>query len=334
MKIRSDTLRLTLFGPGFGEAVTVEIGGRYLFQVDCCRPAIAHLQELRDQDFHHAFFLLTHPHFDHFQAVEDCLAFPFLEVCRFAGMHATELDSILQKRGHKSTNAKFRGSAHSFRRFLAIWKDKDPSCLQQVSRNTMVAREEFDYEGTTIPFEVMAISPTEREVSRFNAALGSTATANNDHNNDASVILRIRFGDADILLTGDAGDAVFTEAVEAAAGRANILKLAHHGSARSNSASLTTRLLKSDRKSLVIVTPFHARGLPDVSVISDVVEQALGGDASRLVMSSTPTRDAQVEAEWRVLFPEADLVTMAISKDGCCSVGIDSHGTIKSNDDV
>jgi competence protein ComEC len=69
--------------------------------------------------------------------------------------------------------------------------------------------------------------------------------------NDASLVCRLRFGVVSILLTGDAGAAVEERLLRAYGEdlRADVLKVAHHGSA---SAS-TMRFLEAVRPALAVI---------------------------------------------------------------------------------
>jgi competence protein ComEC len=80
--------------------------------------------------------------------------------------------------------------------------------------------------------------------------------------NDNSIVLRLTYGRAAVLLTGDIERPVEAELLRAGAGlRADLLKVPHHGSDSSSSEAL----IRAVRPSLAVISsgPGNAFGLPD-----------------------------------------------------------------------
>lgn len=108
---KSDEVEFTFFGPGFGESIVVHIPGIGWGVIDSCQFGSANerfippLEYLISQGVDSlAFLILTHPHSDHFNGMDqivDHYLGRIQRVCRYAGEGAKELAEYLVRRGVK-----------------------------------------------------------------------------------------------------------------------------------------------------------------------------------------------------------------------------------------
>lgn len=149
----------------------------------------------------------------------------------------------------------------------------------RVSQRVLAAREQFELEG--VSFEVLA------------AGGGVTETSN-----DRSLVLRVGFGGRHVLLTGDAESSLEQKLVRSGIElRADVLKLAHHGSR----TSTTSAFLDEVRPTFAIVSARRTRSRP---IPSDEVLERLrerGIDYARTDENGTVTvrihRNGQIEVK-------------------------------------
>ena len=109
-----------------------------------------------------------------------------------------------------------------------------------------------------------------------NAKITVLAPIRNDYKdtNDTSIVLMVEFEDVKLLLTGDAGKASERDIIKWAKNnnfdlKANILKVAHHGSRTANTEEFISEV--QPRYSIIMVEEGNSYGLPD----EDVIERLL-----------------------------------------------------------
>jgi competence protein ComEC len=128
----------------------------------------------------------------------------------------------------------------------------------------------------------------------------SAWTAALDDANDASVVVRVRYGDVRFLLTGDAETAEEAWLVQSAGERlgADVLKVAHHGSRTSTSPSFLAAV--RPRVALISVGAGNRYGHPGARVVEDLTAAGalvLRTDHSGTIVIRTDGDNLTVDAQ-------------------------------------
>ncbi len=322
-------LKVTVFGPGFGEAIVLEIGEELVCMVDCCRPGADYLRGLvARKEVRLGFFVLSHPHYDHYQDVERVLSLPFEKVCKFGGLHYSELREILVARSkRRPLNRKYRGAARSFSRFLALWVDLGDK-RRLVTQDSLVWEESLEVEDGPVDFRVRALAPIVAGVDRFNSGLANCSFSEETGSvcaqscNAASVVLLVSFGETKGLLTGDICADIWPRNEW---GKVDFLKLPHHGSRADCSKGLVANLLKPGADSAILVAPYSPSDLPDAGLVHDLdglVEQS-GGE---ILLAGERIAEAEARGDWGHLGPLDYVEERPLLPGGRCAVIYDANG--------
>ncbi len=128
----------------------------------------------------------------------------------------------------------------------------------------------------------------------------STWVADQRDANEASVVLRVRYGSVRLLLTGDAeaGEEAWMRAHADTALRADVLKVGHHGSRTSTTPALLDAV--QPRVAVISVGRVNTYGHPSASTLSALARsgvQVLRTDRGGTVVIRTDGRALELEAE-------------------------------------
>lgn len=320
-----DGLKITVFGPGVGESIVLEVSD-LVCMVDCCRPAAEYIVDMAGAKRRFGFFLLTHPHFDHYQCAERVLDLPFEKLCMFAGMHAAELSRILRDRAkERPRNRNLRASARSFGRLNERWRATPVDRRRQVSLDTLV----WEHSGADWDLRVMALAPTLEGIEAFNRGLGSLPYSEVDSEcaqkcNAASVVLEVTFNGKRVLLTSDVGLSLWPSTrIEPV----DVLKLPHHGSPRDNTIELLDSLLETKGEPVVVVTPYASSYLPDASLLQSIREKVIARRVGGHLIVTGSAKDTRAARDWA----HAAAVTSAtgLTADNPATIRIGKDGRIE-----
>lgn len=270
---------VSVFGPGYGECVLVHLGHGDWMIVDSCfdrvsrRPAALHYLESINVNPERDVKLVvaTHWHDDHIRGlgeiVERC------ESSRFVCSGALRRDEVLQLASAYRRRAFMQSTGiDELARILDVLRARRPANSQAgpdfAQANLPVFRRGASDRVTSA--EVHALSPSSASIAtawaQFRQLLPQVAKPKvrlpSLSPNDCSVALWVCIGDIRLLLGADLEErndphtgwqAVINSSLRPA-GRADVVKIAHHGSSNGDFASIWSQLLCSHPPA--ITTPF------------------------------------------------------------------------------
>lgn len=298
-------LKLTVFGPGFGEAIVGEVAERYLFQVDCCAPAAAYVKTLHDvRQPELGFIVLTHPHYDHYQGMPDVLGLPFGKLCRFGGVHAEDVRRLVGAEEYRGHNRNWRDAQRQFMDLMRRWNSVDAASRRRVQLDTVIEERLFKFEDGVVKLRVSALGPSEASIDEFHVGLARLNSGKREpwHTaeecNAISVILSVEWGATRILLAADAPG----RAIERVNGETyHVLKIPHHGSRGSCPPAAIDRLMDGSENSVAVIAPFWARGLPKEEDVDKLRKVAFDGQSRRLFVTAARESRASASSDWALI---------------------------------
>src|SRR5438477_8068024 len=275
----SDEIEVSLFGPGYGECVVVHAGHGDWMIVDSCRlpgkgapppAALAYLNSIAVPSSAVGAVLASHWHDDHITGMADIVkACPEAVFACSSALKSREWIAFLED------NTDFVGNFSSGVAELHAVLHARPSAPLWSAFRTLI----WD-RGEPLPLQVWALSPSPEEINRSHAkiaeALAHLPTTRNrileiDGPNDASVVVWLKIGERSVLLGADLeehGDAargwsailVSEHPVAIRDERAELYKVAHHGSITAHHDGIWSDLLGADP--VAIVSPWNRGRLP------------------------------------------------------------------------
>jgi hypothetical protein len=274
----TDTIEITLFGPGKGESILLFIPGIGWGVIDSCTveregetfvPPLEYLKMFSVQEL--AFCILTHLHEDHFLGMEQILSFfrgRIGKVCRYAGDGVRELESYWAKELHYGRPIFYKARAV----FHAFQEAKDAGAWSiRLSDNVVI----FDgqchlSDGQQFGVIIKALSPTAESVRRYTELLQKNVRVGelvppklpDMQHNLVSSALWISAGSLKLLLGSDVeigsdeqvGWRGIVNNPNRPDLRINTLKVAHHGSRNAHYDPAWT--LHSHENLTSIIAPF------------------------------------------------------------------------------
>lgn len=293
-----DEYEVTLFGPGVGECVVLHLGDGAWMVVDSCllegEPvALAYLRAIGVSAAQVEGMVVTHWHDDHHRG-----AAALLEACPNAKIHAS---------------AAVRG--REFLQLVAFANDHAPIDVEEFHRvlTQLHARSGRRREGASVDWlragtrflnrtvatgaqvEAWALSPSSASITRTLHELGALIPVVKAPNrrlvaptpNECSLAVLLKLGRRGVLLGADLeehgdtsrGWSAVVANHENVEGRADVYKVAHHGSPTAHHEALFTALLAP--RAVAAATPFRRSGLPSAADIT-----RLGSRVSALHLTS------------------------------------------------
>jgi beta-lactamase superfamily II metal-dependent hydrolase len=300
-------IEVTIFGPGYGEAVAVHLGlGRWLL-VDSCvakgakDPASAnYLSSIGVSPDSVKVIVASHWHDDHVRGMSKLVKlYPNADLFIPGVFGAEESRAFLATFGGVENPGLTRGTTELYQSLRAhgTWV--------LTSNRTEV----FCDNSSNIPVQVVAYSPTQAAVSAFLADVMSYVPQENAdapiieapeiRPNISSIVLHVELGKTSILLGADlekhssyGWDVVVSDRWCQARTAAGIFKVSHHGSKTGDHPDIWSRFLSQNATALV--SPFNQgnRSLPTAEDRSRILTQT-----SAAYITSTASRRATLPTE-------------------------------------
>lgn len=267
-----DQFEVTVFGPGYGEAVAVHLGLRRWLLVDSCirpggtHPAAAEYLNKIGQDAGSVVAIVaSHWHDDHVRGMSRLVkSYPHAEFFFPAVFKEKEAQAFLSAYSGRRCHGLSRGTKELYESILSC--DKHVAVKSRIQVCTPPGTAQFP------PICVMAFSPTEGAFSAFlenilhyvpkvNAELPITH-APEVSPNLCSIVLHIDLGSEAILLGADlerhstAGwDSIVIDPWCLMKSKARVFKVAHHGSFSGDHDGVWSKLLSP--QPIAMLTPFN-----------------------------------------------------------------------------
>jgi len=266
-----DQVEISLFGPGYGEAIAIHLGcGKWILVDSCLHPhlrmpsSLEYLDALRiDIKNAVALVVATHWHDDHVRGIG--------EVFDRRQSAALAISDVLQAEAFHKLVAFYRepgvitaSGVDEFIQILAILETRRPrgaaiNAPKFASADKVLYRENFNLFGTTVPITVYALSPSDASIMQAKIALDSLYPQEGQTKkrilapspNHAAVVLWIEIGAHRILLGADleftadplTGWSVILNNSQVTSDRAFFFKIPHHGSSSAHDAAVWSQLL-------------------------------------------------------------------------------------------
>jgi hypothetical protein len=267
-----DQFEVTVFGPGYGEAVAVHLGLRRWLLVDSCmspggvQPATAeYLNAIGENANSVVAIVASHWHDDHVRGMSRLVqSYPQAEFFLPAVFKEKEARAFLSAYSGRGCNDLSRGT-----------KELYESLLSRAKSVAVKSRIEVYFaSGTTQfpPLKVMAFSPTEGAFGAFLANILDYVPKEDGElpithapeisPNLCSIVLHIDLGSEAILLGADlerhstAGwDSIVVDPWCLLKAKARVFKVAHHGSVTGDHGDVWSKLLS--QQPVVMLSPFN-----------------------------------------------------------------------------
>lgn len=279
---RPDELEISLFGPGYGESLAVHMGDRRWMIVDSCvdpdtrRPAaLDYLDSLGvDCAKEVVLVLATHWHDDHVRGLADVVE--ACEGARFLCPASVRTDEFLVlTQSNVLGSGQTTSGVREFARVLEIVRSRRAAGQSNAGPGLVV---ENTVVGDSPRCTVKALSPSSAALERAMAAIAGVLPqplrphlrVRSPSSNEDSIALWVAGESGRALLaadverqaTDDRGWGAILSLRPAAAGRAGLVKLPHHGSESGHDQRMWDELL--EREPAGMLTPWRrgARSLP------------------------------------------------------------------------
>jgi hypothetical protein len=276
----ADEIEISLFGPGYGESIVIHIGNNQWILVDSCmnphtrKPAaLSYLGDLKiDVGRAVRLIVATHWHDDHIRGLSATL-----RQCTSAKL---VISAALSEENFLSLVALYSEIAEpGLNEFVEILKILDK---RKASRSTIAApvlaiadrlvdRHSIELDlDSTIEVQVHSLSPSDASVLKALLSFAELMPSENTNPlripsispNHASVVLWVKLGNNQLLLGADLQTATdptvgWTAILGSIAvlGKAEIFKVAHHGSQNAHESGVWSQLLVDNP--FAILTPFR-----------------------------------------------------------------------------
>lgn len=281
-------VEVSIFGPGYGEAVAVHLGnGKWLLVDSCIDPesglpaALRYLMQLGvdvAQDV--KVIVATHWHDDHLRGMAGLFnACQSAQLVISSVLHSTEFRKLIALYGERSMDRSV--GVDEFVRIIELLRSRQSkrgrgAGVRLASADKLLWRDEIVAHQGTNSINVYALSPSDAAVLLAQLALADQSPQEKGTKrrlvapspNHASVALWIEIGDIRLLLGADlerTGEpstgwaAVVTES-KSVTERASVFKVPHHGSQNGHHDDVWTKLLLP--APFALLTPFrHGRHL-------------------------------------------------------------------------
>ncbi len=274
-----DEIELSVFGPGYGEAIAVHVGGGKWVLVDSCLepesglPAtLQYLLRLGvDVERDVPLIVATHWHDDHIRGlyglVNTCTQ---ARLCISSTLRSSEFSKLVALYASDSASG-LNEFAHIFEHILFRRGSSAGGLIKLALADKLLYTTAVQRDLAPLVTEIFAVSPSDSALLHAELALaqqslmagGARHRLIDPSPNHASVALWIRTGNVRILLgadlenTSQAGtgwSAVLFDS-NVADGQADVFKVPHHGSANGHHDQVWTQLLTP--LPFAIVTPFR-----------------------------------------------------------------------------
>jgi hypothetical protein len=300
----ADEIEVTLFGPGYGEAIAVHLGDGAWLLVDSCidpdsrAPASgAYLDEIGVVPDQVRAIVASHWHDDHVRGISQ-LASKYAEAdfVMSAVFNDTEASAFLSAYNSESSSGLSRGAKELF---SAV---EDRANVAYALHKSLVIDDNF----AARPVRVTALSPLPAAFSQCIAHFAQYLPKRGDamnhapeiHPNLEAIVLHIDLDDDAILLGSDLEDhgklgwrAVIADRWSGSRRPATAYKVAHHGSCTGDCPEIWATLLQTEP--MVCLTPYTLAGrrLP-----TDDDKQRVRGNTPHAYIASGASRSPQMDS--------------------------------------
>jgi len=290
-----DEIEISIFGPGFGEALTIHMGGGQWILVDSCKDPLSDLpatmQYLLSLNIEVStavkLIAATHWHDDHIQGISRilnaCHSAKFVVSSALTPKEFGKLLSLYYER----PLVKNSGLDEFIQIRKILEERKKPKARYNspilASSDKLLYRANIPVDNHLIKVNVFSLSPSDAGILYSQLAFGKLFPEANEHPkkitaflpNHSSVVLWIEIGPhkillgADLEVTQDSNDgwtAILDEST-ATTNDANIFKIPHHGSENGHHDGVWTKLLSNNP--VAILTPF-SRGKKPLPSRADI----------------------------------------------------------------
>lgn len=290
-------IRVFVVGPGYGEAIVVQIGDGLIFGVDCCNALVSRdpvsgcsmLEKIFSKLSSSALAIwgITHAHHDHFQGIEklstmllsslSCIVLPSVFLDK--DISSTVLDELWDGDDYyEGEKKRIRDEFLSFRdqvlnpdsEDIVLGAGKGVEIIRTKGRFLSGIEKEIRISVLAPRFQKSlevnkkSISRTFEKTTEGNILKGGTSGAN-----ESCAIFLVECGDLGLLLTGDAPASECVRALEST-GRFPrewaFLKVAHHGSRDGTNSDILGKLWTGKRRQIAAISPFDRYRLPKTSI--------------------------------------------------------------------
>jgi hypothetical protein len=311
-----DEIEVSVFGPGYGEAIILHLGAGKWILVDSCKdpasglPApVKYLHDL-NVSLQDAVKLIvaTHWHDDHVCGISN--VFDECASAEFAISDALRTDEFLQLVGLYRQYTVMRSSGlDEFTRVFELLQARRERGVRfnspkLASADKLLYRDQIPLGSETVEAYVYALSPSDVSILQAKLAFAELLPREKESKrrvasptpNYASVVLWIEVGDHKILLGADlqktpnpkTGWSVILSDSTAVSGRAGVFKIPHHGSENAHHERVWSELLS--REPFAIVTSFR-RGTKALPSPEDI--ERITGLTPRAYATAPPGRRRQ-----------------------------------------
>lgn len=292
-----DEIEVSVFGPGFGEAIAIHIGeGRWIL-IDSCQesdadtPASIEYLKRLDVELQEAVKLVvaTHWHDDHVRGiskvVNTCTSALFVCSAATSTKEFRHLAAIPEVTNNKVKSSSFKEMGRVFRTLYERGNNVRSTPFPKITRacaNRHLFKAQIVVREENVDVAVFALSPSDADVSKALTHFSTLASQEGRHNyyvpplqpNHSSVVIWVQVGNHHVLLGGDlevTDDpdtgwlAVFDSLV--IPDQATMFKISHHGSENGDHDEIWAKLLAEDP--IAVLTPYRLGGnfLPRISDI-------------------------------------------------------------------
>jgi len=329
-----DELEVSVFGPGYGEAILLHIGAGKWFLVDSCLDPIsgqpASLQYLFDLNVNVGqavkLVVATHWHDDHVRGISNI--FKQCQSAEFVISNALRVEEFLTLTylSREPSPIKSSGLDEFSEIFQLLEARKQPGVRfnppKFATADKLIYRDQIEVTPKPVEVKISALSPSDASILQAGLAFAELLAAEEQSRkrlpsltpNHTSVVLWVEVGHHKILLGADlektsdprTGWSVILNNSTVVSGKAGVFKVPHHGSETAHHAEVWSELLL--KEPFAVVTPF-SRGKKLLPSSTDVER------LTRLTLyayATSPTRLQKLRWRDRIVRDYVDQVTQRI----------------------
>ena len=291
-----DQVEVTLFGPGIGECCLIHLGDYQWAVVDSCviggyaeSVALSYLREIGMEPSNAVRLVVaTNWHDDHIRGLASLLeSCPMARFCCSSALTQLEFLATVLPYERRNLIAGGSGVTELFEVLRTVERPRvSGRGVIRASANRRIFFRAGSESGSGSACEVWTLSPSDRQIEMFYRELTRLMPSIRETKrrvvaqrpNHTSVVTWIRIGGSELLLgadleeTGDpeTGWTVIVNSTDRPQGRAQVFKVAHHGSANGHHPGVWERMLI--KHPFAILAPYNRgrKKLPDKSDVGRI----------------------------------------------------------------